>query len=692
MRVSEVPSPLNHRVGLVVVALLLAVPGPVAAIVQEGVPATVTAEPAELVLDPGETAEVRLIIRDASGEEVQAPVVWVSSNVWSVRASNGRVEALRPGRFVVTANALRPGGVVSGIMPDQRMDPYQGYAQAEITVTVRHPPPARVELDGRGRAFYEGAMARHRARVLDADGTVRRDAPVRWSTSDATVATVDQYGQFTAHSPGEVTLIADVDGVRGEHRYTVVANPVVRLELAGSAGQVRTGDVVYFGATAFDAEGREVPDAPILFAVDSQVADTIFAPGPPAQVDDRGRFVADLPGHYNVVAMTGGIASARTVTVRAREAARSMFVQGRGEQTNVGTTDLWAWTASDGRDYAITGTIQGDGWAHTWDVTDVTNIHKVDSVQVDARTINDAKVSEDGRVAVLTREGASDRRNGLVLLDVSDPRNVEILTSFDDGLTGGVHNAIIYDNHVYALSAGQYYDIINIEDPRNPYRVSTFRLDKPGAGIHDVWVHDGIAYSSQWQEGVILVDVGNGIAGGSPSNPVQFAQYSYPSPGGTHTALPFQSRTGRFYVLAGDGMIWPGGIFLEDETRMSEPGGYIHIIDFTDPANPEEVARYEVPETGPHNFMVDEDEVLWIAHYTGGFRAVDISGDLRGNLYTQGREVARFLPYDPNGVIPNAPFSWGVHPHPSQKLMLFSDMHSGLWAIELEPAQRPAIP
>ena len=34
-----------------------------------------------------------------------------------------------------------------------------------------------------------------------------------------------------------------------------------------------------------------------------------------------------------------------------------------------------------------------------------------------------------------------------------------------------------------------------------------------------MWIEDGIAYSSIGETGY-LVDVGNGIAGGSPSNPV----------------------------------------------------------------------------------------------------------------------------------------------------------------------------
>ncbi|MDP2322089.1 MAG: hypothetical protein Q8O42_22460 [Acidobacteriota bacterium] len=98
---------------------------------------------------------------------------------------------------------------------------------------------------------------------------------------------------------------------------------------------------------------------------------------------------------------------------------------------------------------------------------------------MDARTVSDVKISEDGRVAVITREGASNRRNGIVLLDVSDPMNgVRILSRFDDELTGGVDNAFIHDKHVYALSAGQRYDIINIEDPTRPQRVGRFELSK----------------------------------------------------------------------------------------------------------------------------------------------------------------------------------------------------------------------
>ncbi|GIT57033.1 MAG: hypothetical protein Ct9H300mP18_04620 [Candidatus Neomarinimicrobiota bacterium] len=51
------------------------------------------------------------------------------------------------------------------------------------------------------------------------------------------------------------------------------------------------------------------------------------------------------------------------------------------------------------------------------------------------------------------------------------------------------------------------YDIINIDDPSNPFRVGVFELDTPGHSIHDVWIENGIAYSSNWSDGVVAVEL-----------------------------------------------------------------------------------------------------------------------------------------------------------------------------------------
>ena len=76
----------------------------------------------------------------------------------------------------------------------------------------------------------------------------------------------------------------------------------------------------------------------------------------------------------------------------------------------------------------------------------------IDTIKVDARTVNDVKISEDGRVGVISREGPSNRKNGLVILDVSDPFNVLIINEYNDDLTGGVHNVFIYEDNIQTLS------------------------------------------------------------------------------------------------------------------------------------------------------------------------------------------------------------------------------------------------
>lgn len=108
-------------------------------------------------------------------------------------------------------------------------------------------------------------------------------------------------------------------------------------------------------------------------------------------------------------------------------------------------------------------------------------------------------------------------------------------------------------------------------------------------------------------------------------------------------------------------------------------------MDFTDLNNPEEIAKFEVPGAGSHNYWVDGD-VLYTAFYNGGIRVVDISGELMGDLNRQGREIGFIIPSDPGGYIPNSPFTWGAQLH--KGTIFYSDWNSGLWAAKLEP-QKP---
>ena len=333
-----------------------------------------------------------------------------------------------------------------------------------------------------------------------------------------------------------------------------------------------------------------------------------------------------------------------------------------------------------------------------WDVTDPANIFKTDSVFVDARTTNDIKVSPDGRYGAISREGASSRRDGVVILDLSEPAHPRVASTFEgNGVTGGVHNMYATDEYLFALAGGDKYVIIDVRDLSRPTYVGEY--NHPDSRVHDVWVHDGIAYSAEWETGVVVVDVGNGRWGGSVENPVFVTNVRYPV-GRTHAAFPYlQEETGRFYLFLGDEILTREGAAFEgfggDDPfdpatgrggEQSPSSGYVHVIDFTDPGNPRDVARYEVPEFGTHNLWVEDDR-MYVAYYEGGVRVVDVAGELLGNLATQGREVAVYKAFDPNGYAPNAPMAWG--PQPYKGHLFFSDFNSGLWSIRVAPRGRP---
>ena len=76
-----------------------------------------------------------------------------------------------------------------------------------------------------------------------------------------------------------------------------------------------------------------------------------------------------------------------------------------------------------------------------------------------------------------------------------------------------------------------------------------------------------------------------------------------------------------------------------------------------------------------------------MAAWAHGVRTVDVSGELMGNLYTQGREMAVFKSAHPEGYTANATMVWGAQPFKGH--VFFSDTNSGLWSVRLLPRMRP---
>ncbi len=642
--------------------------------------AKIVAEPATLSLRAGESAALTVTAYDAAGRVIPDAQIRVNLPRTGGAYADGRVTAFAAGDFVATVVATGAAGTTPVTL--------------DVPVTVAWPALAALTITAESGRLYTGVTLAHTATGTHADGSARPGLEVTWRSSDPKVATVDRFGDVTALTAGTVTIGATADGASATKIYEVVANPAATIALGITETTIRTGDVIDLVGTPQRADGSTVSDAPITwsFIYRAPEGNTVQAPGG-AGIIDHGLFTGNYPGLYTILATSGAAHARTTIEVTPRDVRHRFTVVGRGIIRDTHTSDLWPYTGNDGRDYCIVGTWGGDGYAHVFDITDLSNIVRTSSIQIDARTINDVTVSPDARYAVLSREGASNRVNGVVLLDLSTPAKPTIASSFDTELTGGVHNMYATNDHLFAVSGGSKYVIINTEDLGKPTYVSEYR--HPNARLHDLWVRDGVAYSAQGGVGAVVVDVGNGAWGGSLKEPKLIGTFPINS---GHEIYPYaQASTGKLYLFLGDeqmsrrGRVWEGTNYQLSTPGGGPPprggipqtsGGYTHIVDFTDPKNPRKVGRYHIEDYGSHDIIVEND-ILYQAYYDGGVRVVDVSGRLLGNIYDQGREMAVFKPYDPEGYTPNAPFVMNAMPWKGH--VLFTDFNSGLWVGKLEP-------
>jgi len=642
----------------------------------------------------GESKEVVIKLLDDKNKLVDNPFyIYGQRGTLSVSPRISESE----GKVKVTLKVHKPGRLelTTRTVTVKRDDRVSG----SLIVNVPYPPIESVTFFQRPNKLYTNTVTNLSAKVVDKAGLDRTaTTSVVYKSSDVKIASFDELNNLMTHKSGKVRVSATAEGVTQSLNIKVSKNPARAVKIStNDVDEIRTGDVLKIEASATKQNGQSLNDVPVYYSYTGKADYGEFALPASAQITSDGRFVAETSGMYTVSASAGGYSAQKTIKVVPRNVNKKVKLAGHGLITDVLTSDLWIWPGigkHEGKDFAVTGTWGSNGEAYFWDVTDPANMKIIDTVTVDARTVNDVKISEDGRVGVITREGASDRKNGFVILDVSDPYNVTISAAYNKDMTSGVHNAFIYENHVYAVNNGRKYDIINIDDPKKPRWVGAYELDSPGHIIHDVWIEDGIAYSSNWADGVVAVDIGakkhkesdrsksqfNPLlakAGqGSVSNPVKLAEMKDPT-GRNHAAFPFLSEsTGKFYIVGGDEN-FPWGV-MATQNKPSNPRGAYHFLNFSDPSNPTEDAIYQVPEAGSHNLWIYGD-ILLAGNYQGGLRIVDISGELLGDIYKQGREIGHFLSYHKDGRIPNAPMVWGAQPY--KDYVFFTDMNSGLYCV-----------
>jgi hypothetical protein len=620
--------------------------------------AKVEVTPAAGELEIGHTLKISARALDANGQPVANAQIR-----YFVGSDNGEVDSTG----VVTAGYAGPLRVVAmAFVPGQ-----QGSTMGEAVFRAMPEPPARVVVDPMPTRLAAGTQLTLVATAFSKQND-RRPDQATFTSSNPRVASVSADGVLRAVAPGRASVTVAVGSAQEKLALQVVPNPLGRITIEPAVAAVRTGDVLRLTTTPKDVA----------------VAWSLGAGAGAAVIDHSGAFVAEVPGVYTVRATIGTRSAESVIRVEQRRVTRGIEVRAH---LPIAERAAEVWVHPNGT-CAYLSTIADRVYAI--DVSDVTRPTIVDSMMNDARINNDVMTTEDGKYGVFSREGASNRKNGIAIFDASDPCHPRVIAEYTETVTGGVHSSYVYQGHVYLTDdATGSMRVIDIRDPQHPREVARWQTEQTEAGryLHDVMVVDGLAYLAYWNDGLVILDVGNGMKGGSPENPQLVSQFKYDlnatyarveqlwGPGfvrGTHTAW----RQGH-YVFVGD-EVYAARPYKGLSDGNSLTFGRLHVIDVSDIEHPKGVAWYEPTDGGVHNVWVVGD-TLYLGNYQGGARVLDVSGELKGDLLRQGREISWILTADSTGAQPHTPFAWGAVVRDGN--IFVPDINSGLWVLRLEP-------
>src|SRR6266545_2587033 len=434
------------------------------AVQQPGTPppspiAKVEVQPSGGEVQVGGTLQFRARALDAAGQVVPRAEI-----VWYVGGFEGRVDSV---------------GVFTG--------GYQGYARVtavgfirgqpgsqvfgEALVHVLPEPPASIAFEFRPTRLVAGSRLTLVATPFSKHGDRRSDA-VAFTSSNPRVAAVSSDGRVRAVAPGRATITATAGPATETLPVQVLPNTVARLVVEPAAPAVRTGDVVQFSATPRTAAGRSLGDIAVAWSV--------AAGSGIAEIDPAGAFVAELPGTYTVTATVGGRTADAVVRATARRVGRGIEVRGR---VPIAMSAAEVWVHPSGT-CAYLSTIADR--VYSIDITDVTHPRIVDSMVTDARIVNDVMTTEDGKLGVFSREGASNRKNGIVVFDASDPCHPKVVSEYTETVSGGVHSSYVYQGHAYITDdATGSLRVIDFRDPAHPKEVARWQAEQTEGGQPD---------------------------------------------------------------------------------------------------------------------------------------------------------------------------------------------------------------
>jgi hypothetical protein len=300
---------------------------------------------------------------------------------------------------------------------------------------------------------------------------------------------------------------------------------------------------------------------------------------------------------------------------------------------------------------------------------------------------------------------------GTIMVNVADPKNPQ----FEDFVPApviGPHSVSTAEinNVTYAtasttnlLHPGSYFQFFQIVDlPTGMSKLVQLSVVDAGQygvpatvnghidaelELHPV-THKMVAYLSDWDGGLIVLDMSN------PAAPTLLSTWADTGPdaGAVHSTRAIEGTwDGRHYVFVGQEFT---------HHPSNRPSGWVYVLDDTDPAHLKEVGRWTLPVDtqqswggvelfSTHYFRI-MNRTLFVAMYHGGLWAVDVSTPEKlAAPPSIGVFVPDKAPPNPNrkptGVYDYAPFVLDVFPQENGYLGVFDGL-SGFYSLHFDAA------
>jgi hypothetical protein len=165
---------------------------------------------------------------------------------------------------------------------------------------------AAVQLSISAQALYVGASTQATLALTDQNGKSISGQSVTWTTSDGTVATVNNTGLITGAGPGSATITATSGGKTGTVTIQVWLVPIARIAVSPATVSVQPWQTVSLSAIAYDSAGNQLSGRSFTWLS----SDTLRAP-----VNSQGVVTGNLLGTFTVTASSAGRSANATVKI-----------------------------------------------------------------------------------------------------------------------------------------------------------------------------------------------------------------------------------------------------------------------------------------------------------------------------------------------------------------------------------------